>query len=178
MNILFIILAVFAGLIALILIVALFSKKAYSIERQIIINKPVEEVFDYVRHLKNQDHFSKWVMTDPLMKKTFSGTDGTPGFIYAWDGNVKAGEGEQEIRRIVENQQVEIEIRFKRPFKGLAFAPFTTEVVTPGQTRLKWGMRSEMKYPMNAFLLFENVDKVLGKDIEISLTNLKNILEK
>jgi hypothetical protein len=35
-----------------------------------------------------------------------------------------------------------------------------------------------MKYPMNGMLLFMNMDKLLGKDLETSLTNLKHILEK
>jgi hypothetical protein len=35
-----------------------------------------------------------------------------------------------------------------------------------------------MKYPMNAMLLFMNMDKMLGKDQETSLVSLKNILEK
>ena len=40
-------------------------------------------------------------MVDPNMKKEFKGTDGTTGFIYGWNGNKKAGEGEQEIKNMV-----------------------------------------------------------------------------
>jgi len=81
-------------LIALLLIVALFIKNDYSVEREITINKPRQEVFDYVKLLKNQDHYSKWVMTDPGMKKDFTGTDGTVGFVYAWDSQKKKPEKE------------------------------------------------------------------------------------
>jgi hypothetical protein len=89
MNILIKILIVIGALVALFLIAALFIKKEYNILREIAINKPKTEVFSYVKHLKNQDNYSKWVRMDPNMKKDFRGTDGTIGFVYAWDGNKK-----------------------------------------------------------------------------------------
>lgn len=54
---------------------------------------------------------------DPNMKKDFRGTDGTVGFVYAWDGNKKAGKGEQEIKKITEGERVDVEVRFEKPLK-------------------------------------------------------------
>src|SRR6478736_279635 len=89
---------VLVALIAILLIVALFVKKDFKVEREIVINKPKKEVFDYIRFIKNQDHYSKWAMMDPNMKKTYTGTDGTVGFISAWESeNKNVGTGEQEI---------------------------------------------------------------------------------
>lgn len=178
MNILLSILALVAVFIVLLLIIALFSRKDYSVERDIVINRPKEEVFEYIKHLKNQDNFSKWVMTDPDMKKIFTGNDGTIGFIYAWEGNKKAGKGEQEIINIKPDERIDIEVRFEKPFAGIASAPFSTEKVADGQTRLSWGLRSKMNYPMNLMLLFMNIDKMLGNDMQQSLVKLKGILEK
>jgi len=178
MNVIIIILIVIATLIALLLLLALFVKKGYSVEREIIINKPRNDVFNYIKYLKNQDHYSKWVMTDPHMKKDFRGTDGTIGFVYAWEGNQKAGKGEQEIKKITEGERLDVEVRFVKPFEAIANTPFTTESVNGSQTKVKWGMTSQMKYPMNIMLLFMNFDKLLGTDLEISLGNLKNILER
>lgn len=178
MNTFFIILAVIAGIIILLLLLGLVAPKGYTIEREIIINKPTNDVFHYIKHLKNQDHYSKWVMMDPDMKKDFRGTDGNVGFVYAWDGNKKAGKGEQEIKGIVEGQKLDVEVRFIKPFEGVAKTPFTTEAVNGSQTKVKWGMSSQLKYPMNIMLLFMNFDKMLGKDIQLSLVTLKGILEK
>ena len=178
MNVLIIVLIVIASIIALFLIVALFTRKGYTVERETVINRPKQEVFNYIRHLRNQDQFSKWVMMDPAMKKTFTGTDGAVGFVYAWEGNKKAGKGEQEIIGIKEGERLNVEVRFVKPFEAIAQTPFVTEAVSANQTKLKWGMTSTMKYPMNGMLLFMNMDKLLGKDLEISLGNLKGILEK
>ena len=54
------ILIVVGILIAIPLIVALFVKKDYSVEKEIVINKPKTEVFEYIKLLKNQDNYSKW----------------------------------------------------------------------------------------------------------------------
>lgn len=178
MNILIIIALVIVGLVALLLIAGLFVKKEYTIKRSVIINKPKQEVFNYMKLLKNQDYYSKWVMVDPGMKKAFTGTDGTVGFIYAWDSvNKQAGKGEMEIKRITDGEIIESEIRFEKPFKSVATATTITESSGP-QTQVTWGFKSAMPYPMNVMLLFMNFEKLLGKDMETSLMLLKNNLEK
>ena len=98
------IIIVIAVIIAVLLITALFVKKEYSVEKQITINRPESEVFEYIKYLKNQDNYSYWATIDPKMKKTYTGTDGTVGFVSAWDSkNKDAGKGEQEIIRIKED---------------------------------------------------------------------------
>ena len=176
MNILFTILLVIAGIIALLLIIALFTKKEYNIHREIIINSPLQKVFDYIKQLKNWDNFNKWAMADPNMKREFTGTDGTVGFIYAWNGNKKAGEGEKEIKAIAEGKTFEWEIRFVRPFTLIGYTNMGTESVSDNQTKVTLSNASTLKYPMNIMILM--VEKMLPKDMDISLSNLKNILEK
>lgn len=175
MKILKKILLVIVSVVVLLLIIALFVKKEYAVEREITINKPQQDVFNYVKYLKNQDNYSKWVMMDPAMKKDFRGTDGTEGFVYAWDSK-EAGKGEQEIKKITEGKQLDIEIRFEKPFAGIADVHMITEEATANQTKIKWGMNGKSKYPMNIMNLF--MDNMLGKDLNKSLTTLKGILEK
>lgn len=164
-------------LIALLLIVALFVKKDYAIEREITIGKSKQEVFNYVKHLKNQDDYNKWVMTDPAMKKEFAGKDGTVGFVYTWDSkNNNVGKGEQEITGIADEKQVDMEIRFKKPFENTAHAYLITEDAPANGTRVKWGMKCSAPYPLNLMNLF--VPDMLGDDIDISLGTLKDVLEK
>ena len=165
-----------AILIAVVLIIALFIKNEYSIEREIAINRPKQQVFDYVRYLKNQDNYSKWVMEDPNMRKDFKGVDGQVGFVYAWDGNDKAGKGEQEIKKIAVGDNVDIEIRFIKPFEGIAQTNISTESLSENKTKVKWVMNGRSSYPMNLTNLF--IDNILGKDLALSLNSLKTILEK
>jgi uncharacterized protein YndB with AHSA1/START domain len=179
MKILKFILIGLAGIVALILIVAAFAKKDYAVVREITINKPKQEVFNYVKFLKNQDNYSKWAMMDPGMKKEYKGTDGTVGFVSAWDSKEdNVGAGEQEIKKITDSERIDMELRFKRPFEATDNAYMTTEAVDSNQTKVKWGFEGKMKYPMNVMLLCMDMDKMLGKDLDTGLSNLKNILEK
>ncbi|RZK04151.1 MAG: hypothetical protein EOO46_17310 [Flavobacterium sp.] len=98
-RILFVVLAI----IGLVLITALFVKKEMHAEREVVINKSKSDVFAYVKYLKNQNDFSKWASMDPAMKKDFKGTDGTVGFVSAWESDKDdVGKGEQEIKGIKE----------------------------------------------------------------------------
>ena len=179
MNILLTIVLIIAALVALLLIVALFSKKSYTVAREIIIRRPKQTVFNYIRFIKNQDNYNKWSMADPDAIKTYTGTDGNVGFIYAWDSKVKnVGKGEQEIKGITEGDRVDLELRFVRPFEGVAFGHINTTALAEGQTKVKWSFSSSMKYPMNIMLLLMNLEGMLGRDLETSLTNLKAVLEQ
>lgn len=172
------ILIVIAAIIALPLVIALFVKKDYALERSITIDKPVAEVFTFVRHLKNEDAYSVWVQADPNMKREYSGVDGTVGFTSAWDSdNKNVGKGSQTIVGITENQRVDKKLHFIKPFEGLADAYMVTNASGTNGTTVIWGMSSSMKYPMNIMLLFMNMDKMLGKDMETGLANMKRALE-
>ena len=177
MKIVIIILISVAALIALLLIIALFIKKEYVIKREIVINKSSEEVYKYIKFLRNQENYSKWVMADPGMKKEFTGTDGNTGFVYAWDSeNRNVGKGGQEIIRLVEGERVDSEIRFIKPFEGIATTSMLIEPTSERQTRVIWSMSGKNNYPMNLMVPF--IDNLLGKDLQMSLDNLKSILEK
>lgn len=169
------VLIIIAAIIVLPLIIALFIPKEYQIERSIIIDRPKHEVFDYVKYIKNQDAYSKWNMMDPNMKKEFRGTDGTVGFVYGWNGNKQAGEGEQEITAITDGERITTEIRFKRPMQNVGHIYMTTEAHSDNSTKLTWGMMGKSPYPMN--LMTAMLKGVLGKDIAISLNNLRQLLE-
>ena len=179
MSILITIISVIIGLIVLLLIIALFLKKEYTIEREVAITQPSFSVFNYIKYIKNQDLYSVWNQLDPAMKKTYTGTDGTVGFVYAWDSNnKKAGKGEQEITFIKEGERMDAAIHFIKPFEGRSIASMTTTPAGTNQTKVKWSIEGKMNYPMNAMLLFMNMEKMIGGDLEDGLANLKKILER
>ena len=176
MNLTFTILFVVAGIISLLLIIALFMKREHYVKREIIIKAPLQKVFAYLRLLKNQDEFNKWAKTDPNRKTETKGTDGTVGYIYAWSGNKDAGEGQKEIKNIVEGKRIETEIRFVKPMKVSASVIMETESLSDNQTRVKFTNTGILKYPLN--ILIPMAEKNFAKDIDASLSALKNILEK
>ncbi|TCC96993.1 SRPBCC family protein [Pedobacter hiemivivus] len=167
------------GIVILALLVALFVKKDYAVEREVTINKPVAVVFDYIKHIKNQDQYSVWNRLDPASKKTYTGTDGTVGFISGWEStNKNVGKGEQEITSITEGDRIDMKLRFKEPFEAEDEAYMATESMGENQTKVKWGFKGRMAYPMNLMLLFMDMEGMLGKDLQGGLDTLKTTLEK
>lgn len=167
------------GIISAPLIAALFIDKKYNVERKVTLNRSKQEVFEYIKYLKNQDRYSKWAAMDPQMVKSYRGKDGQVGFVSAWD-SVKGdvGKGEQEIVNIKEGERVDYELRFIKPFQSTSKAYMTTESISDKQTSVKWGISGQMNYPMNLMLPIMNFDKMMGKDLDQGLQNLKRELEK
>lgn len=167
------------GIIVLALVTGLFVNGKYDVEREVTINKPKQEVFDYIKFLKNQSNFSVWAKIDPAMKTEFRGEDATVGFVSAWDSeNPDAGKGEQKIAGIEEGNRIDYEIHFIKPFESTDYAYMTTAAVNDSVTLVKWGFNGKMKYPMNLMLLFMDMEKMLAPDLQNGLNNLKELLEK
>ncbi|HMK16924.1 MAG TPA: SRPBCC family protein [Chitinophagaceae bacterium] len=177
MNTVITILLVVVGIIALLLIIALFMKKEHYVNREIIINVPRQKVFDFLKLLKNQDQFNKWATADKINRKEeFKGTDGTEGFIYSWSGDKSAGQGEKEIKKIIEGERIETEIRFVKPMRVSAGVIFETESLSENQTKVNLINTGTLKYPLN--IMIPMAEKKFPKDMDASLSTLKNILEK
>jgi uncharacterized protein YndB with AHSA1/START domain len=178
MKALKIILIGLASIIALVLVAAIFVDGNYAVEREVTINRSKSEVFDYLKYLRNQDEFSKWASMDPNMKKDFRGTDGTVGFVSAWDSESdEVGKGEQEIIAIEEGERIDYELRFFAPFESTDQAYMITDSAGMNQTTVKWGINGKMAYPMNFMMLFMDMEEMLGADLSEGLNNLKVKLE-
>ncbi|WP_140939463.1 SRPBCC family protein [Sphingobacterium lumbrici] len=171
MKILKYILFTLLGLIALVLIIALIIPKNFHAGSEIAINKPRQEVFDYVKLLRNQSNYDNWSRQDPNIQQTYSGTDGTVGFRYVWKSD-KVGEGEQVITRIEEGQQMDTDLFFNGS-KDVNKSILRVEELSPTQSKVIWEIDGKMPYPFNIIGLFFD----MNKDFDKGLQNLKYILE-
>jgi hypothetical protein len=69
--------------IAAVLTIGVFAPKKFKLERSVEVSMPKDSVYNYLKFLKNQDQFSVWARQYPKMKKTYTGTDVTIGFVSA-----------------------------------------------------------------------------------------------
>lgn len=160
------------GLIVLALIAAAVLPKTFHAEGSAVINKPNADVFNYVKHIKNQENFGVWFEQDPNIVKTSEGTDGTVGFKYSWISE-EVGNGAQVITNITENKRIDIDL-FLMDSTEPAKSFFTTEAVSENQTKVRWVVDGESPYPFNLITFFYN----MNKDFEQGTANLKAVLEK
>lgn len=165
----------FVGLIALLLIIALFLKKQHYVKREIVINVPQEKAFNFLRFVGNQDKFNKWARTDPDRKVETTGNDGEVGYIYSWSGNKDAGQGAKEIKNIIDGKRIETEIRFIKPMQVTARMIMETESLSENQTKVNFINTGTLNYPLNLMIPF--AEKNFAKDLDSSLATLKQLLE-
>ncbi|WP_158524892.1 DinB family protein [Mesonia sp. K7] len=159
--------------IAFFLIAGLVMPKEFTYEEEIVINQPEEQVFDYIKHLKNQDNYGTWNQIDPNMKSTYEGEDGTVGFTTFWESeNWQVGKGNQKIVDIKEGESISTEIRLDG-WDDPMLATMSTEPIGDNQTKVTWKNEGHSPYPFNAMALFFD----MSDDFEEGLENLKEVLE-
>jgi uncharacterized protein YndB with AHSA1/START domain len=178
MKLLKIILTVILVLVSIPFLMGIFIPQDYSVVREITIDQPKAEVFQYIKSLKNQDSFSSWALKDPDMTKTYKGVDGEVGFVSAWNSDdPNVGIGEQEIIAINEGKRIDYALRFKAPFEASDKAYMEVEEINQNQTKVIWGFEGRMDYPMNTMLVMMDMEKMIGDDYNAGLQQLKTILE-
>ncbi|MFM6945511.1 MAG: SRPBCC family protein [Flavobacteriales bacterium] len=169
-------------LIGILLVVALFVPTETMVRRSITINQEQGAVFHYVSQLKNQTKYGVWWKADPNMKITTKGTDGSVGFVHAWDSkDENVGAGQQKITSIdssARSSKLGIELKFIRPFESVNPSYIQTDLVAATQTKVTWAITSKMPYPLNLMGAIMNMEEMLGNDLEKGLNNLKVLLEK
>ncbi len=157
-------------------VVGLFLPRRFAISREVVVARPAREVFDFMKLLKNQEHYSTYAKADPGMKIEYHGTDGTPGAIVRWDSDDRSvGKSEQEIKAIEDGKRIEIEIRFREPFQAVDPVITEIEAISPNETRLRNTYRSKIRYPYN--LLVWWVMAKARENMQASLDNAKAVLE-
>jgi effector-binding domain-containing protein len=153
----------------------LFGKKQYHIERSELIQAPMATVKEKVSTWKNFPAWSPWQPLDPAMHTSIEGTDGTVGAKYIWKGNDKVGTGSQTFKAITENQ-VDIDVQFTEPWASEM--PTSIKLAQkPEGVQVSWGCDLKLPFPWNAFAMFTDMDKAIGKDYADGLTRLKALCE-
>ncbi|MBN1651462.1 MAG: SRPBCC family protein [Bacteroidales bacterium] len=164
-------------IVALVLLIALFVPKDVVYEKSILINAPIETVWENTNSLADMDKWNPWDEKDPTMSKGFMGTDGTIGAMQSWDSEVKeVGKGTQTITNIEAPTLFETDLVFLTPYESEAKA-YVKLVQEGAQTNVTWGFKSVMPYPMNITSLFVNMESMMGEDWNKGLTKLKTICE-
>lgn len=164
--------------IALILIMGLFVEDEYSVTKTIIVERSSDEVFEYIKNLKNKSEYSAWEKMDPKMEKSYKGNDGEVGFISTWDSdNEDVGKGEMEILKVDDGKRIDFKVRFKEPFESISDAFISTEATGLNTTKVTWNFKGQMNYPMNITMLIMDIEGKIGPDLLMGLKNLKKVLE-
>ena len=149
----------------------------FSVQRSASIKAPPEKIYPMLADFRQWPAWSPWEKLDPDMKRTLSGPASGPGATYAWQGSSKVGAGRMEIKQVTAPTKVEIQLDFIKPFEGHNVTDFTL-VPRGDATEVTWLMRGPAPFVSKLMGVFVDMDKMIGKDFEAGLANLKAASEK
>lgn len=171
MRILKIILFIILGIVGIALIVAAFVPKKFHAEGKVTIDRPIQEVYDYVKMLGNQQYYSIWFEMGTDIKTEYSGTDGTVGAKMEWDSK-EVGDGKQIIRSLDDNKKVVIDL-YLMGDKPADYV-YNLDAKSENTTEVSITLDAESPYPLNITNLFFDMNPYFQKTAD----KLKTVLEK
>jgi uncharacterized protein YndB with AHSA1/START domain len=176
-EIITVIAVILAIAIAVVVILAATKPDRFSVRREITVQAPAEKIFPLINDFHQWVAWSPYEHKDPALKRTYSGLESGKGAVYAWDGNNNVGSGRMEILESAVPSKIVIQLDFFKPFEGHNTAEFTMLQQGDG-THVSWLMHGPAPFMNKLMQVFMNLDKMIGKDFEAGLVNLKTITEK
>jgi hypothetical protein len=151
--------------------------EAYHVERSTTIHAPAELAYATIADLKSFGEWSPWDKRDPNMKRTYSAVTSGVGASYNWEGNKEVGKGKMTITEAKPPTQVRERLEFFEPFASVADVGFDVVPAGAGEVKATWSMDGHNGFVMKAMGVFTNMDKMIGKDFDDGLANLKRVVE-
>lgn len=164
--------------IAIVAILAFAATRpdTFVVRRTAVIDAPPEALVARVEDFHQWRAWSPWEKMEPDMARTYEGPERGVGAAYAWTGK-KVGAGRMEIQKVVLAREVVFRLDFLKPFKATNTGRFTFEP-EGAATRVTWSMEGGVPYVSKLMGLVFDMDKMIGKDFEAGLANLKAQAEK
>ncbi|QSE83477.1 SRPBCC family protein [Rhodococcus koreensis] len=149
----------------------------FLVERSTVIDASPDVVQPLLDDFRKWQSWSPWEDVDPDLKRTYSGPDSGVGASYAWEGNRKAGSGQMVITESVPGSKVVLDLTFLKPFKAENVTTFLLEPNGAGTT-VRWQMTGKNNFFFRIVGVVFPMDKMVGKDFEKGLAQLKAAAEQ
>jgi hypothetical protein len=160
-----------------VLVYAATKPDAFRVQRAASIQAPPERIFPLINDFPSWRTWSPWEKKDPDLKRTYTGPASGKGAVYEWDGNKNVGQGRMEITDSSPPSRVAIQLDFFKPFEAHNAAEFTLDSRGDGTT-VTWAMTGRQPFMFKVMSVFMDMDRLIGKDFEAGLANLKALAEK
>ena len=177
LEIIAVIAVLLAVAIAAILVIAATKPGTLRVQRAIRIKAPPDVIFPLISDFHQWLKWSPYENKDPAMKRTYEGAERGKGAVYAWNGDKNVGSGRMEILESTAPSKIVIKLDFFTPFEGHNTAEFT--MLPQGDaTHVTWLMHGPANFMSRLIQVFMNLDRMIGRDFEVGLANLKTLTEK
>ena len=164
------------AVVGALLLYAATKPDTFRVQRSINIQAPPEKIFAVLNDFHQSVSWSPYEKKDPAMKRAFSGPESGKGAVYSFEGNKEVGKGQLTITETIPSSKIVIALDFEEPFEGHNIVEYTLDA-KGGATDVTWAMHGQQPYIGKVISLFIDCDKMIGKDFEVGLANLKALSE-
>jgi hypothetical protein len=145
------------------------------VERATSIDAPPAKNAPLIRDFRRWSAWSPYEHRDPAKTRRLSGAETGAGAVYEWEGNRSIGKGRMEITD-ASDAAIRIKLDFMKPFEVHNIAEFTLEPIGAA-TRVTWAMHGPSPFMARLIGMFISMDRMVGRDFETGLANLKRLAE-
>jgi K+-transporting ATPase KdpF subunit len=168
--------AVIVAAILIVLVYAATRPDTFRIARTTTINAPPDRIFAFLCDFRKWPVWSPYEKKDPAMTRVMSGPATGVGAVYEWDGDKNVGQGRMEVFQMAPPAKLTIKLDFFKPFEAHNTAEFLVEP-KGNATAVTWAMFGPSPFMVKVMGIFCDMDKMVGKDFETGLANLKAAAE-
>ncbi|MFO8128545.1 MAG: SRPBCC family protein [Bacteroidales bacterium] len=161
-------------IIAILIVIAYFLPKQYSVERSIVINADREQIYFQLCDFDNWENWTPWgeALDTTAVYKSTGGCDS--GAVQQWSGDI-TGNGKMVMTRVIPNERIEYDLSFE----GGKYESHGTMTIEPEgpDYKVTWTDKGDLGYNPVARYMGLMMENMLGPDFEQGLQNLKEYTE-
>lgn len=169
-------LVVVAALAALLLFAAT-RPDTFEVQRSASIAAPADKIYPLINDMRQFNTWNPYNQKDPNMQGTYRGPGAGPGAVFEFQGNKDVGKGSISIVETAAPAKVTMKLDMIEPFEGHNMVEF--RLAPKGNTtEVTWAMHGPSPFMAKLAGIFFNMDKMIGRDFETGLQNLKTRAER
>lgn len=158
------------------ILISFLLPSVIKVERSIIVNAPIDRVFEQVNDLHNWEKWAPWKRMDPTMVMTYSNPPVGQNAFYKWESqNKRIGKGTLTLSNVITNEEIVTAMDFGGRDSGTSRFLFTHK---GDNIEVTWSMNEDVgMLPWNKYygLMMRSE---LKKQFDFGLKALKFYAEK
>ena len=158
--------------IGALLIFAATRPDTFRVQRSASIKAAPDKLYPLINDLRQFNTWNPYEKKDPAIKGSYRGPASGPGAGYDFQGNKDVGKGSIEIVESSPPGKVTMKLDMLEPFEGHNVVEFS--LAPRGEaTEVTWAMHGPSPFVARLVGVFVNMDRMIGRDFEAGLANLK-----
>jgi hypothetical protein len=161
--------------IAVVLVLAAIRPDTFRVTRSTTVQAPPERLHPLINDLRQFNTWNPYEKKDPQLRGEYRGPQAGPGAAYHFQGNKDVGKGSIQILESAP-AKVTMELHMIEPFEARNRVEFSLQP-RGNATEVTWAMNCASPLMARIVGLFLDMDRMIGRDFEAGLANLKQRAE-